>query len=462
VSPQQSADVTAAKLRGAGFEVRIIDGHDPVAIRDALAEHTAHSQQTDGQPFAIVAKTIKGWGFTSVLGSDVHGQPVPGDDKDRALAELDAMAQRLGAQWTDKALRIPAMPSQIPAKSSMECQAPTFQEALRQCGQEQTLEKGEMATRKAYGVALRAAGHAHADVVALDGDVKNSTYAETFAKDQALAARFFESRIAEQNMVSCACGLASAGKIPFVSTFGKFMVRGYDQIEMGFISRLNLKLVSSHVGVSLAADGPSQMALPDVAFFHAWSTVQAPDDKPFLYLLQPADAYAAYALTLAMAEHQGPCYLRVMRPDVPFLYDDTTTFSLGGHHVLAKGHDVLIVATGYMVHEALKALHHLREQGIQASLVDLYSLPFDDAALLKLAQDHGGKVLTVEDNYGAGIGAAVAGVLAQHDGSYTLEQMYVRRIPKSGRTPDDVLRSLNLSAGDIAHTATKLLQTVSR
>jgi transketolase len=263
-------------------------------------------------------------------------------------------------------------------------------------------------------------------------------------------------------MVSCAGGLASAGKIPFVSTFGKFMMRAYDQIEMGFISRLNVKLVGSHTGVSLAAEGPSQMALPDVAFFHAWSTVRTRDGEPFLYLLQPADAYAAYALTLAMAEHHGPCYMRTLRPDVPFLYDDTTAFSLGGHHVLAAGHDVLIAATGYMVHEALNALHRLRELGIQAGLVDVYSLPFDDVALLQLVQEHGGRVVTVEDNYGAGIGAALAGVLTRHEGSYTLKQMYVRQIPKSGRTPDDVLRSLQLSADDIVHTVVGMLDVASR
>jgi transketolase len=153
--------------------------------------------------------------------------------------------------------------------------------------------------------------------------------------------------------------------------------------------------------------------------------------------------------------------MRSLRPDVPFLFVDTTTFALGGHRVLATGLDVLIVATGYMVHEALQALHRLREKNIQASLVDLYSLPFDDAALVQLAQEHGGRVLTVEDNYGAGIGAAVAGVLTHHKGSYTLKQMYVRQIPKSGRTPDDVLRSLKLSADDIVHAAVGMLDVPS-
>ena len=298
--------------------------------------------------------------------------------------------------------------------------------------------------------------------VALDADVRNSTYSENFLHDAALQERFFECRIAEQNMLSCAGGLAAGGKLPFVSTFGKFLERGYDQIEMGLMSGFPLKLVGSHVGVSLAADGPSQMALPDVAFFRAWTTLRSHAGKPLLYLLQPADAYAAYALTVAMAAHEGPCYLRTLRPDVPFLYNDTTAFALGGHHVLAEGHDLCIVAAGYMVHEAHKALPLLKEQGIEATLVDLYSLPFDDVAILQLVQENQGQVLTVEDNYGAGMGSAVADALAAHGGAYTLMQMYVRQIPKSGRTPDDVLRSLHLSAPDIVQTAVRMLDVAAR
>jgi transketolase len=231
---------------------------------------------------------------------------------------------------------------------------------------------------------------------------------------------------------------------------------------MGFISGFPLKLVGSHVGVSLASDGPSQMALPDVAFFRAWTTLRSQTGEPLLYLLQPADAYAAYALTIAMAAHEGPCYLRTLRPDVPFLYDDSTAFALGGHHVLAEGHDLCIIAAGYMVHETHKALAPLKEQGIAATLVDLYSLPFDDVAVLQLVQENQGQVLTVEDNYGAGIGSAVAEVLAAHGGTCTLTQMYVRQIPKSGRTPDDVLRSLHLSASDIVQTAVRMLDVAAR
>jgi transketolase len=233
-------------------------------------------------------------------------------------------------------------------------------------------------------------------------------------------------------------------------------------LEMGFISRFNLKIVASHTGVSLASDGPSQMALPDVAFFRAWTTVRNSAGQPLLYLLQPADAYAAYALTLAMAEHNGPCYMRTMRPDVPFIYDDSTHFNLGGHHVLAEGHDLLLVASGYMVHKAREALAALREQGIEATLVDLYSMPFDGDLIATLAEENHGRVLTLEDNYGGGLGSAVADVLAEYGGLFTVKQMFVRQIPKSGRTPDDVLRYLRLSVEDIVKTAVDILAVASR
>ena len=431
-------------------------------IRQALCEHTAHSRNPAAMPFVIVAKTIKGWGFSSVLGSNVHGQPVTKDNKDKALAALDAMAQRVGAAWTEGDLRTPPVPAAAPPRAAPVRQAPTFVNALRQFGREKVQETGKVATRKAYGVALQALGHANPHLVALDGDVRNSTFAENFSDDPALRHRFFECKIAEQHMISCAGGLAAGGKLPFVSTFGKFVTRGYDQLEMGIISRFHLKVVGSHAGVSLAADGPSQMALSDVAFFRAWTTVQTHTGEPVLYLLQPADAYAAYALTVAMAEHDGACYMRTLRPDVPFLYDETTRFALGGHQVLVKGHDLLLVASGYMVHEATKALAGLKGQGIEATLVDLYSLPFDDDAIVALAQENQGKVLTLEDNYGAGMGSAVAYVLSEHGGAFTLTQMHVRQIPKSGRTPDDVLRYLGLSAEDIVKTAVGMLAVASR
>ena len=462
VSAQQSPETTAAKLQAAGFEVRRIDGHHPAEIQQALIDHTTHAQDPTARPFAIVAKTIKGWGFVAVVGNDFHGKPVPAQQKAEALTALDNMAQQVGAAWSKDASQIPSVTGQAPPRSQSVHVPPSLRDALRRLGQENTLGKGKLATRKAYGIALRTLGHCNPQVVVLDGDVRNSTYSEDFYKDPALQERFFECRIAEQHMISCAGGLVAGGKLPFVSTFGKFVIRAYDQLEMGFISRFNLKIVASHTGVSLAADGPSQMALPDVAFFRAWTTVRNRAGQPFLYLLQPADAYGAYALTLAMAEYNGPCYMRTMRPEVPFIYDDSTHFSLGGHHVLTEGHDLLIVASGYMVHEARKALAMLREQDIHPTLVDLYSLPFDADAIATLAQANHGRVLTLEDNYGGGFGSAVADALVEYGGRFTLEQMFVRQIPKSGYTPDEVLRYLGLSMEDIVKAAVDILAVASR
>jgi transketolase len=259
-------------------------------------------------------------------------------------------------------------------------------------------------------------------------------------------------------MISCAAGLAVSGKVPFLSSFGKFITRGYDQLEMALISRANLKVVGSHVGLTPFSDGPSQMALADVAFFRAYSKVKNRSGKPFLYLLNPSDARAAYALTIAMAEQEGAFYLRAFRPEVPLLYDARTTFHPGGHHVLVQGKDLLLLATGYLVHEAMKALEPLREQGIEATLVDLYSLPFDRRAITRLAHENQGRILTVEDNYGAAFGSEVAEAMSQLGMPFHLEQMYVRRIPKSARTPDDLLRYLGLSHSDILKSALSMMK----
>jgi len=308
------------------------------------------------------------------------------------------------------------------------------------------LQAGRLAPRKAYGLALRALGRADERIVALDADVSNSTFAKTFADDADLATRFFECKIAEQNMVSVAAGLSAAGKIPFLSSFGKFLTRAYDQIEMAINSGANLKIVGSHVGVSLAADGPSQMALPDIAWFRSFATMTDHRGQPGCYILQPADAYAAYGLTQAMAEHEGVCYMRTMRPDVEFLYSDDVVFNLGGLEVLTEGRDVLLVASGYMVHEANKALDLLDKEGVSATLVDLYSLPFDGDTLLDLAQANNGYVISLEDNYGASIGSAVADVMTASGDAFTLKQMHVGQIPTSTRSPDEQMTRLHLTS----------------
>jgi transketolase len=322
---------------------------------------------------------------------------------------------------------------------------------------ESVMHAGRMATRRAYGVALRALGQVNDRVVDHHADVSNSTFADAFRKDNALASRFFECRIAEQNMYSVGAGLSAAGKVPFCSTFAKFVTRGYDQIEMAMNSGANLKIVGSHAGVSLAADGPSQMSLPDIAWFRALSTTKDHRGNPGCYILQPADAYAAYALTGVMAEYEGLCYMRTLRPDTEFLYSDDVVFNLGGYEVLNEGRDILIVAAGYMVHEANKALEGLDRAGVTATLVDAYSIPFDAEALLDLANANNGYVLTIEDNYGAGLGSAVADALAESGDAFTLRQMFVRDIPKSAKEPEDVLDMLGLSHKHIVENALSLL-----
>jgi transketolase len=411
---------------------------------------------------AIVAQTVKAWGFSEMLGNEAHGKAVPVDRQADALAALDKTAGEVGAHWTEGELVRAALPdTKAPIVQPWPQPHATLGEAARRFGQEEVLRPNKMAPRKAYGLALRALGHTNPRVIVLDGDVRNSTYSDRFCDDPALHDRFVECKIAEQNMISCAGGLAAGGKIPFVSTFGKFLVRAYDQIEMALISRFDLKLVGSHVGASVAADGPSQMALTDVAFFRSLASVCDRNGEPVLYVLNPADAFSAYRLTLLMAEYPGTCYLRTIRAAVPFLYHEQTEFHLGGHHVLVEGRDVLIVATGYLVHEAFKALELLEELGMRPTLIDLYSLPCDAYTISELAREHQGRVLTLEDNYGAGFGSAVADALATQDDAFQVRQMYARKIPKSGRSPDDVSKYLGLSAYEIVQSVVELLERQS-
>lgn len=458
VSDQQSVDTTVKKLEAAGYDVHVIDGHNPTQIQDVFSAHAQACHNPEAEPIAVVAHTTKGWGAPSQQGQGHHGTAVKTDQLPGVLAEFDKTAKDVGA-IADTSLKIPMMSPKKPTAIEPQA-APTFTEALKQFGLEDVLSQGKMATRKAYGVAIRAAGHANGKLVSLDCDVKNSTHADMFAYDDQLASRFFECRIAEQNMVSVAGGLSAGNKVPFCSTFGKFFTRAYDQIEMAVNSGANFKLVGSHAGITLAADGPSQMALPDVAWFRSFTTMHRPDGHPGFYLLQPSDAYQAYALIQAMAEYQGPCYMRTLRSDTEFLYGEQDRFALGGHEVLTEGRDLLIVAAGYMVHEANKALEMLDENGVDATLIDLYSLPFDGDAIADLANANNGMVLTVEDNYGGGIGSAVADVLAATGDGFTVNQMHVRRLPKSGLTPGDLLRYCGLSADDIVQSAMAMLQLI--
>jgi transketolase len=457
VSAQQSPEKLAARLEAAGVTASIIDGHDPNGIREACDRFIEGAE--GDKPMAVVARTIKGWGAESMQGGGWHGKPSTGDKLDQAHAELNATGVGLTSALAGDELRI-YPPAEHTAEAGTTQMPSSFSDAMKQYDMESLLRGGKLATRKAYGLALRVLGHTNPQVFALDGDVKNSTFAEWFADDDQLSDRFLECKIAEQNMFSVAVGMSAAGKIPFCSTFGKFVTRGYDQIEMAVNSGANLKIVGSHSGISLAADGPSQMGLPDVAWFRSWANVRDHRGNPGCYILQPADAYAAYALTLRMAEYEGICYLRTVRPDVEFVYSDTVDFELGKFGVLTEGRDLLVVTAGYMVHECNKALDALDKAGIDASLVDLYSMPFDAEGLLDLANANGGNILTVEDNYGGGIGSAIADAVTESGDAFTIEQLCVRRIPKSARDEEGILKMCGLHNSAISKKAAEMLGVV--
>ncbi len=458
VSAQQSPERIEAKLKAYGFETHTIDGHSPNEIKKVLDRFVELQSESKPAPMAVVAKTIKGWGSTTLQSGNYHGKPVTGDQLEKVLGELADKRQELTTALTSGDTFTIEPPKEAPAKPIVNIEIPTFTEAMLARDMASTMQAGRFATRKAYGVALQQLGKAYPDLVALDADVSNSTFASFFANDPELASRFFECKIGEQNMISAALGMSAGGKIPFTSTFGKFFTRAYDQIEMAINSGGNLKLVGSHTGCSLASDGPSQMALPDIAWFRSFTTVKDDDGNPRCYILQPSDAYSAYALTAVMAEYEGVCYMRTMRPETEFLYSDDVVFNLGGFEVLNEGRDILLVASGYMVHEANKALEDLDRAGISATLVDLYSLPFDNEALLDLANQNNGYIVSIEDNYGASIGSAVADALAESGEGFTLDQMFINRIPKSAREPEQTLEMVNLTHTDILNRCLALLQ----
>jgi transketolase len=303
------------------------------------------------------------------------------------------------------------------------------------------------APRKAYGVALVALGEADKRVVGLDADVKNSTHAEWFAKK--FPKQFLECRIAEQNMFSVAAGVSAAGKIPFCSTFAKFVMRGYDQIEMAIIGGANLKITGSHAGVTLAADGPSQMSLPDVAFFRSFCHVTNFNGQPAVRYFFPADAVSAYKITELMANLDGACYQRTLRAETKILYKPDDTFEDGGFKVLREGKDLVFVAAGYMVHECLKAADELAKGGKKATVIDAYSLPLKTDEILQIAQKNGGRIITVEDNYTGGLDAEIATAIANSGAQVRLKNLYVRQIPKSGREPADVLNYLGIETKQV-------------
>lgn len=448
VSPQQSFQGLAEKLEAYGFIVRIIDGHDPLELSKAFEE--LNVIKNGNRPLAIVARTVKGWGASAEQGMGKHGTPVKKDKLSTVIGELDQTAKDLGVSdyKLNGELKIPAPKPEGTPIQAKPIKAAGFEEGLAMVGLDKDLKAGKaIAPRKAYGAALVALGAADKRVIGLDADVKNSTHAEWFAKK--FPEQYLECKIAEQNMISVAAGAAAAGKIPFCSTFAKFVERAYDQVEMAIIGGANIKITGSHAGVTLAADGPSQMSLPDVAFFRSFCHTKNFNGRPAVSYFFPADAVSCYKITELMANLDGACYQRTLRAETKVLYKPDDMFEVGGFKVLREGKDLVFVAAGYTVHECLQAADELAKSGKQATVIDAYSLPLKTDEILKIAQKSGGRIITVEDNYSGGLDAEIAIAIATSGAQVKLKNLFVHQIPKSGREPAEVLEYLGLATKQI-------------
>jgi transketolase len=419
---QHDMESIAARWRAFKWNTLVIDGHDLQAVLDALAA----ARDTRGRPTMILARTIKGKGVSIFEGKpNWHGKALKkGTELDTALAELQA-------QLVPEDAPLAAIPKPAGTSRAQPANAAPITPPYK-LGE-------EVATREAFGDALARLGAADARVVALDADVKNSTFTDKFQKQ--FPDRFYEAFIAEQVMVGAAMGFAARGAIPFPATFGAFFSRAQDFIRMAAISNLNIKMVGSHVGVSIGEDGPSQMALEDLAAMRA---------EPNMTVLYPCDAVSAERLVYEAAYRPGPVYLRTSRPKAPVIYNAEDTFPVGGLKVLRSSTDdvATVIAAGVTLHEALSAYAQLEGEGVRIRVVDLYSVqPIDSATLVKCARETGGRLITVEDHYVAGgIGDAVATAVAP-DG-FTVRRLGVTEIPRSGR-PEELVDRYGLSARHI-------------
>ena len=424
-------DEFARRWRAFGWHAIAVDGHDV----DALVAAYGQARATKGRPTMILARTLKGKGVAAIEGKNGwHGKPLKkGPEADAAIAELER--QLVAESGPRPAIPPPSgspRPSHAPDYGALPAPAYSIGDSV--------------ATREAWGAAITKLGAIDPRIVALDADVGNSTFSEKFEK--AHPDRFFQHFIAEQAMIGAAMGLASRGAIPFPSSFACFLGRAADFIRMAGISDLNVKMTGSHAGVSIGEDGPSQMALEDLAMMRA---------VPNCTVLYPCDAVCTERLVAAMAASHGLAYMRTSRPKTPVIYDASERFPIGGSKVLRQSaRDVAtVVAAGVTVFEALKAHDALAREGIAIRVIDAYSVqPIDRAALVAAGEATGGILITVEDHYAAGgIGDAVAEAVA--DRRFLVERLAVREIPRSG-APDELLDKYGISASQIVSAVKRL------
>ena len=421
-----------ARAKGFGWNAIVIDGHNYDEINSAFAQ----ASQPNGSPTVIIAKTMKGKGVSFLENKEGwHGKALNQQQEEQALSELHAVRSK-------------TFPVQKP-----EDRQPAPEAAKKALELPKYDGKEQVATRKAYGDALQALGAANPNVVGLDGEVSNSTYAEEFAK--AYPDRFFEQYIAEQQLVAAAVGMSVRHKIPFASTFAAFFSRAYDFIRMAAISRANIRLCGSHAGVSIGEDGPSQMALEDLAMMRAvyGSTV-----------IYPCDPNQTAQLVAQMADTSGIVYMRTTREKMPVLYGPDEQFSIGGSKVVRSSDkdEVTIVAAGITLHNALDACDQLKSQGIRARVIDAYTVkPIDEETLFAAAEEAGNCIVTVEDHWPeGGLGEAVLAAFTQRDGAMPrVVKLAVQSMPGSG-TPAELMEEAGISAHHIVQAVRALVRNV--
>lgn len=416
-----NSSVYAARARAFGWHALEIDGHDIAQIDSALADASAHR----GQPVVVIARTEKGHGVALTANKEGwHGKALSKEQAAEAISELGGES----SLKIEVARPEDARPPEIKPSGEIEC--PQYQAAV--------------ATREAYGDALKSLGAVRADVVVLDAEVGNSTFAEKFGK--AYPERFFEIFIAEQEMIGAAVGLSTRGKVAFASTFAAFLSRAYDFIRMAAISRATIRLCGSHAGVSIGEDGPSQMALEDLAMMRAvyGSTV-----------IYPSDAVSAFRLTAAMADLPGISYMRTTREKTPVLYKADEKFPIGGCKVLRSSASdrATLVAAGITLHECLKAYEQLKSAGSEVRVIDLYSVKPIDVHTLARAARETGTLVVVEDHWPeGGLGDAVLDAFTRDGGTLPrVIKLAVSSMPGSG-SPQQLLDAAGISARAIVET----------
>jgi len=418
-------DTYEARFAAFGWHTIVLeDGHDIDAVQAAFGE----VDHACGRPTVLIARTIKGKGVSFLEDQDGwHGKTLKREEFDRAVLELGAVDLNMHGTVEQPVPAVPAVWAPVPIEQPAGAKA--------------------LSTREAYGRALVDLVPSHPDMVVLDAEVGNSTFAATFGN--AYPDRFFEMFIAEQNMVSAALGFSTRGRIPFVSTFAAFLSRAFDQVRMAqyAMDRANIKFTGSHVGVSIGPDGPSQMGLEDIAMFR--TLVGS-------VVLYPADDVSTAALVRQMADHHGICYLRTTRQALPRLYETGEEFPIGGSKTLRHSDDdrVTLVGAGITVHEALEAADTLAAAGIHARVIDLYSIKPLDMATLRTAAAETAAIITVEDHYAeGGIGEAVAAALS--DVATPVFSLAVHKLPMSGK-PEELLAYEGIDAAAIVHRVQEL------